>query len=291
MNLDESYQTLHELFHQISMDFGEQALAESRLKGLLSDYGGGMVNKYRHVIARSISCQIGQKIINIRELDDSDYNLKLSNLRQAFQEENFFRHDIANYIIDCYLYGLELVDKVEDICEYDSQTGSVRAGELSFMEFAGKEYCGNFNQQKERSGFGIEKDSDCNYYAGEWKLDLKNGIGIDVNSEKGKYAGEWRFNRKAGVGIEISQNGYKYAGEWKNGKINGNGIIFYPNGERMSAIFHNGEPKKGTVGTYFMKDGSYVIGNMVLNGPDGECIHYFLGGTTKEEYWENGILK
>lgn len=291
MNTNDKPQTLHDLFHRISIDFGEESLAESRLRGLLSDYGGMMVNKFRHVIARSISCQIGQKLLNIRELDDTDYNLKLNNLRQVFQEENFFRHDIANYIIDCYLFGFELIDKVTEYNEEENGTSAVKTGELSFINHNGKEYCGNFNEEKERSGFGVEKDEDCNYYAGEWKLDMKNGVGIDVSNQRQKYAGEWRLNRRAGVGIEITPDGNRYAGEWKNGKMNGNGMMFYPNGERMCTVFYNGLPKKDTVGIYYLKDGGYVIGCMTLNGPDGRCLHYLLDGTSIEENWENGMVK
>lgn len=283
-----SCRTLHELFRQISMDFGEETLTESRLKGLLSDYGGTSVNKYSVVITRSISCQIGKKLLGIRELDDSDYNLKLNNLRQAFQEENFFRYDIANYIIDCYLYALELLDEVDEFDEDGYQPGSARAGELSFVEHGGKEYCGSFSRENGRSGFGVERDSDYNYYAGEWKLDMKNGIGLGVDGRYGKYAGEWRFNRKSGVGVEISPQGYKYAGEWKNGKANGNGIVFFPNGECMSAVFTNGIPKRNALGIYYLKDGSYVMGSMTMDGPDGKCLHYLQNGEVTEENWKNG---
>lgn len=282
---------LHELFRQINLEFGEDALAESRLKGLLSDMGGDAVYRYRNIIARSVSCQIGQKLLDMRGLEDADYNLKLSNLRQSFQEENFFRHDIADYIIDCYLFGFEWTD---DISEYDAdsaETGSARAGELSFAEHSGSDYCGNISEAGERSGFGIAKDSDSNYYAGEWRLNMKNGIGIDVSSDRQKYAGEWRLNRRAGVGVEIEPDGDRYAGEWKNGRINGCGTIYYPNGEKMCTTFCNGEPEPGAAGIYYLKDGSCVAGRMTAAGPDGRCIRYRRDGSSEEEMWENGEVK
>jgi hypothetical protein len=291
MNTENKLLTLHDIFRQISTDFGAESLTETRLKGLLCDYGGAMVNRFSHVIARSISCQIGKKLLSIRELDDADYNLRLSNLRQSFQEENFFRYDIANYIIDCYLFGLELIDKVADYDEEGYTESSSKAGELSFINYSGKEYCGNYNEEKKRSGFGVEKNEECSYYAGEWKLDMKNGIGIEVDSQKQKYAGEWRFNRKAGVGIEITSEGNRYAGEWKNGKRNGSGMVVYPNGEKMCITFSNGLPKEDAVGIYYLKDGSVVVGNMTINGPNGKCCHFLLNGNSIEENWENGIIK
>ena len=112
MKTSDTPQSLHELFRRITSDFGENILTESRLKGILNDYGGAAISRYCHVIARSISYQMGQRLINIRELGDSDYDLKLSNLRQMFQEENFFRCGIANYMVDCYLFALGLIDNV-----------------------------------------------------------------------------------------------------------------------------------------------------------------------------------
>ncbi len=285
----EQPKTLHGLFHQITVDFGEEVLTEGRLKGLLSDYGGMRVNKFQHIITRSITYQVGQKLLTIRELDDADYALKLNNLRQAFQEENFFRHDIANYIVDCYLFAFGWIDAVREFDEDESDSSGGRAGELSFVEHSGLDYCGNYNEEKERSGFGIAKDAESNYYAGEWKLNMKNGVGMDVNTERNKYAGEWRLNRRAGVGIEITPDGNRYAGEWKNGKINGSGIMIYPNGEKMCATFRNGTLVKGAIGIYYLKDDSYVVGCMTENGPDGACQHYQKDGSSEGETWKDGV--
>lgn len=291
MKLNDTPQTLHDLFRQIARDFGENVMTESRLKGLLGDLGGTVVDKYRHVISRSINYQLGEKLLLLRELDEADFALKLGNIRQMFQEENFFRHDIANYIVDCYLFAFEWTDKVEECSNENSSSDSAKPGELSFAKHSDLDYCGNLNGDDERSGFGISKDEEGNYYAGEWKLNLKNGIGIDVSMEHSKYAGEWRLNRRAGIGVEILPDGKRYAGEWKNGMRNGSGILFYPNGERMYAIFYNGQPETGLPGIYYLKDGSHVVGNMTANGPDGECDHFYLNGTHSQETWENGKLK
>ncbi len=280
--------TLHDLFHTIYVDFGEEVLTETRLKGLLCDYGGTSVNKYQHIVTRSISYHVGSKLLAIKGIEESEFLLKLNNLRQAFQEENFFRHDIANYIIDCYLYALGWVDTIEEVNEDDDQCGNTKSGELSFVEHSGAEYCGNLNTDKERSGFGISKDEHFNYYAGEWKLNLRNGMGMEVSSERNKYAGEWRLNRRAGVGVETMDDGNRYAGEWKNGKTNGSGILIFPNGEKMCTTFKNGQPDPNAVGIFYFKDGSYLIGHMSPEGPDGVCTHYKRDGSSVEEKWNKG---
>lgn len=291
MKSNEHFSTLHDLFHQVFLDFGEETLTENRLKGIISDYGGMTFEKYKHVIARSVSYQLGRKLLELRDLNDADFNLKLCNIRQAFQEDNFFQHDIANYVVDCYLYGFEWIDSVKEFKTHEGSPADTDAGELSFAKHSGYDYCGNLNEDNERSGFGISKDENSNYYAGEWKRNLKNGIGIHVSSERQKYAGEWRLNRQAGVGIEIMPDGNKYAGEWKNGKKHGSGIIYYPNGEKMHASFKNGALDTNAVGVYYMKDNSYVVGHMTENGPDGDCMHYFKDNSSAAETWQDGVLE
>lgn len=285
----EQLHTLHLLFRQIALDFGEEVLTENRLKGILCDYGGMNVNKFQHIITRSISYKMGQKLLTIKNLDDADYKLKLNNLRQVFQEENFLRHDIANYMIDCYLFAFGWIDTVREFDEDENDSYGLRIGELSFTEHSGLDYCGNYNEDKERSGFGIAKDSESNYYAGEWKLNMKNGVGMEVNTKRNKYAGEWRLNRRAGVGAEIMPDGNRYTGEWKNGKMNGCGIVIYPNGEKMCTTFRNGRPNEDSIGIYYLKDDSYVIGHMTEKGPEGRCKHFQKEGIFKEEIWKDGI--
>lgn len=263
MKPNDTPRTLHELLHRVVEEFGEAVLTESRLKGLLGDLGCGIADKYRHVIGRSVNDRLGQKILLLRELDDADFSLKLGNIKQSFQEENFFRQDIVDYIVDSYLFALGWID-------------------------APKEYKENPDDQ--RSGFGIAKKEDGSYYAGEWKLDQKNGIGIHVENRQNKYAGEWRFNRRAGIGIQILSDGMRYAGEWKNGKMNGLGILFLPNGERMCVTFRNGHPEEGQTGCYYLKDGSFVVGSMTVKGPNGPCEHFHKDGSLTKELWDNGNL-
>lgn len=190
-----------------------------------------------------------------------------------------------------------LVDNVQSLTSQNQslkrklesiESCTCKAGELSFKEMNGIKYCGDISVDNERSGFGICKKENESYYAGEWKLDMRNGIGMEVNSVNSKYVGEWNFNRKNGIGTTIQTDGIRYSGEWKNGKMHGVGTLFYPNGERLCARFSNGLLQQGT-GVYYLQDGSCIIGRMTMNGPDGKCLHYKNDGFYENEIWNNGI--
>lgn len=279
----------HELLAEIVEQFGEEILTESKLKGIIGDMAAGSdILKLQAVISRSITYHVGQRILQCRDLDDADLTLRISILKQAFQEDNFFQHSVADYVIDSYLFALGWIDDVEEFEEAETGYGNAKAGELSFVERDGCEYCGNTNKEGDRSGFGIAKQEDGSYFAGEWKLDMKAGIGIHIEPERGRYAGEWRMNRRNGIGIDIQEDGTRYAGEWKNGKMNGIGTLYFPNGERMCARFEKGNIQNEP-GVYYLQDGTYVTGCMSKNGPDGTCVHYYKDGSTREEKWSQGV--
>lgn len=289
MNHNDKVLLLHDLLYEIVQQFGEDILTENRLKAIIGDMSAGSnLARYNVIVAQSISDHIGQKLLNLRELDDADFMLRLSAIKQNFQEDNFLQPTISDYIIDCYQYALGWIDQVEECVDYDAINANTKVGELSFVERNGSEYCGNISKENERSGFGVSKKEDGSYYAGEWKLDMKNGVGLEVSIEKNKYVGEWNFNRKNGIGTMIQADGIRYSGEWKNGKMHGIGTLFYPNGERLCAHFSNGVLQQDT-GIYYLQDGSYIIGVMTPNGPNGDCLHYRKDNSCEKEYWNNGI--
>lgn len=278
---------LHSLMLEAVELLGKEVLSEERLRGVLYDLSPEVYNQFRVVLSRSVSYGMAEKILSCRDLDEADFSLKLLNLRQDFQESNFFKPGVSNYIIDCYLFALGVLS---DEVSYRPEDDGDKAGELSFADYNGVEYCGNLSSDGLRSGFGVVKEEEGGYYAGEWKLDMKNGYGFHIGENRNRYAGEWRMNRKNGVGVGCSKDGYRYAGEWKNGKPNGLGIIFFPNGEKMFVCFGNGRIVQNPDGIFYMKDGSYIKGNMTENGPDGVCMHFQKDGSVREEIWENGKL-
>ena len=289
---DNTHILFHELLYNIVQDFGEEILLDSRLKGIINDLSSGSeIIKYQSVISRSISCRVGERVLQYRGLDDADFCLRISTLKQKFQEDNFFQHGISDYIIDSYLYALGCIEQLEkyDLTQ-DNSNGNAKAGELSFVECCGEEYCGNISKDNQRSGFGISKRDDGGYFAGEWKLNMKTGVGMEVTESRTKYAGEWRMNRKNGIGIALFDDGTRYSGEWKNGKMHGTGILYFPNGEQICANFSNGEIRRET-GMFILKDGSSIVGIMTLHGPHGVCTHFLKDGTCVEEEWINGNKK
>lgn len=284
-----SFVQLHEVINEAVRILGTDILYQEGLKGALYDLSPEVFTPFNVVVTRSISCKIAQKITEYSKMDEADFCLKMSNLRQEFQEINFFRSGVSNYIIDCYLQALGIIAEIEDY-NFDENDSGVKAGELSFIDYNGTEYCGNLNNEGQRSGFGVTKGAQGGYYAGEWKLDMKYGHGIQIDESQNKYAGEWRMNRKNGVGVNSSNNGVKYAGEWKNGKRHGHGIVFFPNGEKIFAYFENGHISSSADGMFYMKDGSCILGKMTDNGPNGECCHLLIDGSTKIENWKDGKL-
>ena len=209
---------------------------------------------------------------------------------EKFEEENREKYENSTSLdVDGEFIDYESL--IPDDDEYDEdelQPGTAKAGELSFMEWNGAEYCGNVSKVNERSGFGVCKKVNGSYYAGEWKLDLQAGVGIEVTHEKEKYAGEWSLNRRNGVGTMVRTDGIRYSGEWKNGKMHGVGVLYYPNGERLCARFASGRIEQGS-GVYYLQDGSYILGAMTENGPDGKCLHYKKDGSCETEQWLSGV--
>lgn len=279
--------SLHQLMADVVRLFGEETLTEERIRGLLSDLGPQVYYRYQTVVQRAMYDGIPSRLMLIRELDEVDFNLKLLNIRQEFQESNFLKLGVANYIVDCFLFALGMTPE-PDICDVDES--SSKAGELNFTEYKDGEYCGNFSQEGLRSGFGITKNVANAYYAGEWKLDMRQGVGLCVDDRRNKYAGEWRMNRKNGVGVSSSCDGYRYAGEWKNGKRHGHGIVFFPNGEKMFTKFKEDKIISSEDGIFYLKDGSHICGCMSEHGPDGKCTRILIDGTVKTEFWDNGKI-
>ena len=282
-----SNSSLHQLMAEVVELFGEETLAEERLRGLLSDLAPKVYYRYQPVVLRAMYDCIPSRLMMIRELDEADFNLKLLNIRQDFQESNFLKLGVANYIVDCFLYALGMSPEPD---VYDADETSSKAGELNFTEYKDGEYCGNFSQEGIRSGFGITKNAANAYYAGEWKLDMRQGVGLCVDDRRNKYAGEWRMNRKNGGGVSSSCDGYRYAGEWKNGKRHGHGIVFFPNGEKMFTKFKDDMIVCSEEGVFYLKDGSHICGHMSDYGPDGKCTHVLIDGAVKTEFWDNGKL-
>lgn len=274
----------HEAMLFLVQEFGVDILTESRLEGLMADVLGGEYDFFP-VMHRAVQARIGQRMVELSR-HTSDYGLLLDSLKHSFQEENFLNPQAASYLIDSYAYALGLVSEVEQNFTDDD---NAHEGEPTFIEVDEGEFCGYRNQENERCGFGILKEPNGCYYAGEWNLDMRMGVGIGFSTTRRKYAGQWRINKQHGIGVELQDDGTVYSGQWKNGMRNGMGTIYFPNGESLSIVFIDNKIAD-TVGIWHLQDNSFVQGKMTFNGPTGLCFHTLIDGTIIEEYWNNGTL-
>lgn len=276
MNQKKLCDTLRDIVDQ----FGEEIVSENRLRGIICDYFPNN-EEILHLMSVAISDHLGLQILGLRDLEDADFDLRIANIQQAFQERNFLRSGVAEYITQCYLFSLGWRDNApdEDLLEDNASEG----GGMSFRETESGNYCGDINETGEKSGFGVEQ-RDTSYYAGEWKMNFRHGLGIEIDEMQGKYAGEWNLNFQKGVGMKVFPDGRRYVGQWAAGKPNGPGMLFLPGGKCVSAVFCKGKMVESN-GVCFLKDGSSIIGFMTEEGPRGECLHTYPDGNSEMEMW------
>ena len=130
----------------------------------------------------------------------SEYNKKIDNLYQKFQEESYNQ----NFIIKRM--------NLEKIQNYDEGI-----------------YIGNIeNGLKEGRGKLFLKNGDI--YEGEWKNDKKEGKGIYYFQTGNKYEGDFKNDKQHGIGIYFLEGGI-YEGDFKEGQFDGNAAIYYDNGD------------------------------------------------------------
>lgn len=276
--------SFHETMYLLVSEYGESILMEPRLEGMIADLLGGEY-LYHSVMRRAVQTHVGQRIVEISK-NTNNIDIAIDALRHSFQEENFYKPNIASYMIDSFAYALGLIPYVEtDFTESEEDN----IGEPSFIEEEDGEFCGYSNTEGERCGFGILKETMGSYYAGEWNLNMRMGFGIGFSETRKKYAGQWRINQKNGIGIEMQENGIIYSGQWKNGKKHGVGTLFFPNGESLNTRFEN-DQICDCQGIWYLQDKSFVQGKMTIKGPTGLCFHTLLDGTIKDEYWNEGKL-
>lgn len=140
-----SSKIFHELLRQIVQDFGENILAESRLKGIMGDLWAGS-DKYEKILSRAINDRIGEKLLAIKDKDTTDFSLQVNNIKQAFQEDNFLHQNISDYIVDSFIYAL---GKVNDIKEYVDNNDSQEANKSELLKEQ-EEVVDNINVIRER---------------------------------------------------------------------------------------------------------------------------------------------
>lgn len=274
--------SMHSVMRFLAEQYGPDILESPRLSAMIYDILG---ERYlmRNVMERAVASQLGLRIID--NIKNDSYEVDIATTKYIFQEENFLRPQVADYIVESFLYALNKIP--EPLLPKETNP---RNDEPVFGTCQDGDYCGYRDDNGERSGFGILKNTqDGSYYAGYWRLDTRMGLGIGYRKGWGKYIGNWRLNRPNGVGTLITDSGLTYSGMWKNGLLEKFVYVYYPNGEIMLAYFVHGQIDNRD-GMYYMQDGSEIHGKMTIKGPTGQCKHVLLNGSSVIEYWNDGKI-
>jgi len=106
----------------------------------------------------------------------------------------------------------------------------------------GATYEGEWNQDGQRDGFGIQIWVDGERYEGQWSNDMMN----DTNGVMtwpdggGKYVGSYVDNVQSGFGVFEDEES-KYTGEWKDDMQHGKGEMVRASGKVYNGEFFEGQ--------------------------------------------------
>lgn len=284
--ISEKNRIAHYVLKEIFDENPEIFRDNNSLRGYIADFFRGEP-RMKRILRQAISENVAVKIWELNDLDYADRQMRIDSMKLAFREEHFFKADISNYIIDCFVYSMGWIDALEEFSE-EPEEQAIQFKGLTAREYPGGTYLGELNEEEEHNGFGIFDREDGVLYAGEWKVNLRNGCGIVLDpNNKEKYAGEWRMNKPAGLGVKIFNDGTKCAGEWKNGKLKGIAMEYSPNGN-----YRIGRMEEGVItghGILALPSGEYVIGEFRNGKLNGKCTRVYQNGQTQEENWKDGV--
>lgn len=107
---------LYEAIKQIISQFGEQTVVESRLVNLLSDFLAfedypSEQQIIKDFVARGYSAQL---LDVCRSFSGNEQMLRIDQLKSNFAQSKKYKNDLASFAVDCFLFGLGLVDKVNE---------------------------------------------------------------------------------------------------------------------------------------------------------------------------------
>jgi hypothetical protein len=94
----------------------------------------------------------------------------------------------------------------------------------------GAEYTGEWNQEKQKEGKGVQTWVDGSIYEGYWRKDKANGRGRLIHADGDVYTGDWKDDKAHGYGVYNHTDGAKYEGDWLEDKQHGEGKEVWPDG-------------------------------------------------------------
>lgn len=96
---------LYDVLRTVVEQFGEEILAQPKLKGFVQDYMPDDRQSI-HMIQSAVTSQLGQQLLDLKNVDKSTRELRMASIRQAFQDRFFLRDGVAEYLVDCFQYAL-----------------------------------------------------------------------------------------------------------------------------------------------------------------------------------------
>ena len=107
---------LYEAVKQVITQFGEQTVVESRLVNLLSDFlAFEDYPAVQHILKEFVAGGYSQQLLDCcLNKSGNDYLLCIDKIETDFVQNKRFKKDLSSYAIECMLYGLGKVDKVNE---------------------------------------------------------------------------------------------------------------------------------------------------------------------------------
>jgi hypothetical protein len=124
-------------------------------------------------------------------------------------------------------------------------------------------------------------------YKGEWAENEKSGFGVEVDTDGTKYEGEWRNGKYHGKGtqwIVVKKRTVKqYEGEWANGKMDGVGAFHYSNKDVYRGCFSKN--MRSGKGKHEFANGDYYTGEWERDMKNGSGSMYYVNGNVYDGRW------
>lgn len=248
-------------------------------------------------IESSVVDNIKSQIKN--SLEDTSTQLLIDRDLSSILESEFL--EIYNWIKHCSLYT-NTIDKTDNSAE----TSKLLAVMPAIKYPNGDIYCGSWNSELKREGFGsfIDSQNDT-VYEGNWVNDYPTGKGVLFNSDGQCYIGEFANGLYSNEGLffvllsndrnsstkSVSSNfesllsesinfsnfsiRYLIQGQFRESQPHGICKEMYSDGSYFEGVYQDGIRQSGK---YFFENGSTYEGEYKDNNPEGEGTLIFPNG-------------
>ena len=224
--------------------------------------------------------------MHVKEIISKEINIKHLNIEISQRETFEINEDIPDYSnlqtkaaekrCGMFIYSEKKENSVKTIMK-----------KPMFLE-NGAVYIGEWSENNERHGRGIQLWNDGSKYEGYWKNDKANGTGRLIHGDGDVYEGDWKDDRAHGYGVYIHTDGANYEGNWVEDKQHGQGIESWPDGAKYDGGYLNG--KKHGVGSFKWADGSAYKGQFFNNDIHGHGLYYWNDGRQYDGEWKNNKM-